>query len=141
MSENSASGQGESWEVPIERGKIREFAAAMQSSHPAYQGAGAVVPPTFLVTGRQWAPDGVALAHGFDRSRLLHGGQEFVFYGPPPHAGDLLYASERIAERYEKQGKKGGTMRFLVIVTDFRDADGDVVAESRSTLIERAASA
>lgn len=34
----------EPWEVFVERGKIREFAAAMQSDNPAYQGTDAVVP-------------------------------------------------------------------------------------------------
>jgi hypothetical protein len=96
------------------------------------------VPPTFLTTAAQWAPAEARVAHGFERARLLHGEQEFIFHGPPPHAGQTLLASERIAERYEKQGKRGGTMRFAVIVTEFRDADGRLIAEARATLIERA---
>jgi len=131
--------RGPAFEVPVERGKIREFAAAMQSENPAYQGSAAIVPPTFLTTATQWAPSESRVAHGFERARLLHGEQEFVFHGPPPRAGDVLTASEHVAERYEKQGKRGGTMRFAVIVTEFRDPHGELVAESRSTLIERAA--
>jgi hypothetical protein len=136
----TAVGQpGPTFEVHIERGKTREFAAAMQSDDPAYQGAQAVIPPTFLTTAAQWAPPEARVAHGFERARLLHGEQEFLFHGPLPHAGQVLYASEHVADRYEKQGKRGGTMRFAVVVTEFRDADGTVVAEARSTLIERAA--
>lgn len=131
--------RGPSFEVHIERGKIREFAAAMQSDNPAYQGASAVIPPTFLTTAAQWAPSEARVAHGFERARLLHGEQEFVFHGPLPHAGQVLHASEHVADRYEKQGKRGGTMRFAVIVTEFRTSDGTLVAEARSTLIERAA--
>jgi hypothetical protein len=37
---------------------------------------------------------------------------------------------------YEKEGKRGGTMRFTEVVTEFRDASGVLVAESRSTTIE-----
>lgn len=130
---------GPSFEVCIERGKIREFAAAMQSDNPAYQGERAVIPPTFLTTAAQWAPPGARAQHGFERARLLHGEQEYVFHGPPPRAGQVLQASEYVAQRYEKEGKRGGIMRFAVVVTEFRDDAGRLVAEARSTLIERAA--
>ena len=130
---------GQDYEVVIERGKIAEFAAAMQSHAPEYHGPSALVPPTFLTTAAMWAPDGVRVAHGFERARLLHGEQEFVFHGPPPRAGQTLTAREHVAERYSKQGKRGGTMSFAVIVTEFRDSDGVLVAEARATLIERAA--
>lgn len=131
--------RGPEYEMPVERGKIREFAAAMQSSNDAYVGPDAVVPPTFLTTSAQWAPPGARVPHGFERARLLHGEQEYVFHGALPVAGQTLHASEYIANRYEKEGKRGGTMRFAVIVTEFRDDAGELVAEARSTLIERAA--
>jgi hypothetical protein len=128
-----------SYEVLIERGKVREFARAMQSENPAYEGDQAVIPPTFLATAALWAPPGARADAGFDRARLLHGQQEFTFHGPVPRVGTVLQASERVESRYEKQGKRGGTMRFAVLVTEFRDGAGTLVAEGRSTLIERAA--
>lgn len=130
--------EGQAWEVVVERGKIREFAAAMQSDLPDYQGAGAVVPPTFLASAVQWAPEGVRIGHGFDRRRLLHGEQEYRFFGPPPKVGQVLRARDRVEDRYEKPGKRGGTMRFVVIVTEFRDEADTVVAEARATYIETA---
>jgi hypothetical protein len=39
---------------------------------------------------------------------------------------------------YEKEGKRGGTMRFADIVTTYRNERGDVVVESHMTLIETA---
>jgi len=102
----------------VERGKIAEFAAAMQSENPAYAGPGAVAPPTFLISSALWAPEGAAVDHGFDRRRLLHGEQEFTFHGPPPRAGQTLKVSEQVVDRYEKPGKKGGMMRFAVVVTE-----------------------
>jgi MaoC dehydratase-like protein len=127
-----------SFEMYVERGKIREFAAAMQSESPLYQGSEAIIPPTFLTTFAQWAPPESRVQHGFDRARLLHGEQEYIFHGPLPHAGQVLTVTEHIADRYEKEGKRGGTMRFAVLVTEYRDEGGELVAEARMTLIERA---
>ena len=129
---------GPAYEVLIERGKIHEFATAMQSESPAYEGESAVIPPTFLTTAARWAPAGARADTGFERARLLHGEQEFVFHGPPPRAGQRLWATERIVDRSEKSGRRGGLMRLAVVLTEFRDDDGALVAEARSTLIERA---
>jgi hypothetical protein len=130
--------RGTDYEMVVERGKIAEFAAAMQSENPAYAGPGAVAPPTFLISSSLWAPEGAAVDHGFDRRRLLHGEQEFTFHGPPPRAGQTLKVSEQVVDRYEKPGKKGGMMRFAVVVTEYRGEDGTLVAEARKTLIETA---
>jgi hypothetical protein len=127
------------YEVFVERGKISEFAAAMQSENPAYQGPEAVVPPTFLASAVRWAPEGGRIETGFERGRLLHGEQEYVFHGPPPRAGDTLIARERLVDRYTKAGKRGGAMSFAVVITEFRSPAGDLVAEARATYIETAA--
>ena len=133
-----AGTRGTEYEMVVERGKIAEFAAAMQSQNPAYAGPGAIAPPTFLISGSLWAPDGAAVDVGFDRRRLLHGEQEFIFHGPPPRAGQVLTVSDQIVDRYEKPGKRGGVMRFAVVVTEYRGEDGALVAEARRTLIETA---
>jgi hypothetical protein len=132
--------RGTEYEMVVERGKIAEFAAAMQSQNPAYAGPGAIVPPTFLMSGALWAPEGAGVEVGFDRRRLLHGEQEFIFHGPPPRAGQVLKVSDQIVDRYEKPGKRGGMMRFAVLVTEYRSEDGALVAEARKTLIETAPS-
>ncbi len=130
---------GQPWEVVVERGKIAEFAEAMLSADPAYRGPDAIVPPTFLTSAARWAPPGVRVDVGFDRKRLLHGEQEYIFHGELPAAGDVLTAQERIVERFSKPGKRGGTMRFATVVTEYRDVAGDLVAEARATFIETAA--
>ena len=71
-----------------------------------------------------------------DLRRLLHGGQEYRFHGPPPRAGTKLTVQTRVEDIYEKEGKRGGTMTFVVTVTEFRDENGTLVAEARSTAIE-----
>jgi hydroxyacyl-ACP dehydratase HTD2-like protein with hotdog domain len=70
--------------------------------------------------------------------RGMHAEQEYVFHGPPPRAGTRLTCRSRIAEMYDKQGKRGGTLTFVVMVTEFRDASGKLVAEARMTAVETA---
>jgi hypothetical protein len=124
--------------MDIERGKIHEFARATHTSHDAYlREDPPVAPPTFLITARTWqdAESSVWTGVNRDLSRVLHGEQEFVYHGEPPRAGARLLATERIDSVFEKQGKRGGAMVFTVIVTEFRDSDGTLVAESRATQI------
>jgi N-terminal half of MaoC dehydratase len=131
-------GAGEPWEVVVERGKIAEFADAMLCDDPAYRGPNAIIPPTFLTSAARWAPPGVRVNVGFERKRLLHGEQEYTFHRDLPTAGDVLTARERVVERYSKPGKRGGTMRFATVVTEYRDATGALVAEAKATFIETA---
>jgi len=66
----------------------------------------------------------------------MHAEQEYVFHGPPPRAGTRLTCRSRIAEMYDKQGKRGGTLTFVVMVTEFRDPSGKLVAEAKMTAVE-----
>ena len=132
--------RGKPFRLVVEEGKVREFARAVKSSNPAYVGEGpqATSPATFLASSAFWqgpehSPWGDA---ALNWERILHGEQEFVFPGPPPAAGTELTAEARIDRVYEKEGKRGGAMTFVELVTEYRDASGTVVAESRSTIIE-----
>ena len=131
---------GPRFEMAVERGKIREFARATGSSSPEYlEGPDPVVPPTFLTSVVFWQPAEAAdlyRAIDIDLARLLHGEQEFIFTGAPPRAGTTLHARTVVEEIYEKEGKRGGVMTFVVMRTDFTDDGGAVVAQSRSTAIE-----
>jgi hypothetical protein len=42
---------------------------------------------------------------------------------------------QRIDKAYEKEGRRGGAMRFYELVTEYRDSAGELVAEVRSTII------
>jgi hypothetical protein len=130
----------EDYEMVVERGKIREFAQATMTRNPEYlDDPVAVSPPTFLVTSSFWAPRDVSPVSGsggMNLARVLHGGQEYVFFGEPPRAGTKLTTSSRLDKQYEKEGRRGGTMKFVELVTSFFDESGKLVAESRSTVIE-----
>ena len=66
----------------------------------------------------------------------MHAEQEFVFHGPPPRAGVRLTAQSRIERVFDKQGTRGGTLTFAVMLTEFRDEHGALVAEARMTGVE-----
>jgi hypothetical protein len=127
------------FDMDIERGKIREFARATQSRNPDYiESPVPPIPPTFLTSSSFWSPPGSNLIAevGLNLPRVLHGGQEYVFHGPPPHAGATLTSTTRIEDIYEKDGKRGGVMTFVISVQEFRDESGRLVAEARTTIIE-----
>ena len=132
--------QGPAFDMAVERGKVREFARATQSGAPEYLDDPAPpIPPTFLTTSTFWQPpDAGSLWRdiNIDLRRLLHGEQEYVFPSGPPRSGTTLTAQTRVESVYEKEGKRGGTMTFVVTVTDFTDEQGTVVAQARSTAIE-----
>jgi hypothetical protein len=125
--------------MTVERGKVREFARATMSDNPEYlDDPTPPIEPTFLTSVSFWTPPGQSVFSKvkMDLKRVLHGGQVYVFHGPPPRAGQQLTVQTRVAEVYEKEGKRGGAMTFVVTVTEFRDESGNLVAEARSTAIE-----
>ena len=134
--------RGEPFEFEVERGKIAEFARAIHADHPAYQGADAVIPPTFLTSMFHWERlvsgsnpwDQVAMS----QARGMHAEQAYVLHGPPPRAGDRLVAQSRIDAIYEKEGRRGGLLTFVTMVTEFRRPDGTLVAEATMTAVETA---
>ncbi|MEV5968102.1 MaoC family dehydratase N-terminal domain-containing protein [Kribbella sp. NPDC051952] len=125
--------------MPIERGKIREFARAVMAPDPAYDAPDAVVPPTFLTTASlTWEPpDELDLGDvELDLRRVLHGEEEFVFHGPLPRAGQTLEVTSRLGDVYRKPGRRGGDLTFVTIVREFRSPAGELVAEQRTTLVQ-----
>jgi hypothetical protein len=140
MVDTSAVGTtDEPFPMTVERGKIREFAKATMSQNSDYlEDPNPPIEPTFLTSVSFWSPPGRSVFSKvkIDLRRLLHGGQEYVFHGPPPRAGEELTVQTRVDEIYEKEGKRGGSMTFVVTVTEFRDASGTLRAEARSTAIE-----
>ena len=99
-----------------------------------------MIPPTFLTTAFFWQTGDADpwQAVAMDQRKGLHAEQEFVFHGPPPRAGTRLTGVSRITGITEKQGRRGGTLTFAVMVTEFRDETGRLVAEARQTGVETA---
>lgn len=135
-----ASRENEALEWMVERGKVAEFARAVLNASPAHDGPDALAPPTFPQSMALWrartprASAGLGRG-GLDMRRVLHGEQEFE-YLRPLRAGDVLTAESHVKDRYEKEGRRGGTMTFVVTETVFKDRNGEVVAYSRGTTIQ-----
>jgi acyl dehydratase len=134
---------GEPVTMHVERGKIREFARAIKDDDPLYfdeayaeREAGGVMPPvTFLQTVSHWDDGRGRPRVPLDLKRVLHGEQEYEFLAPI-RAGDALTAVSRIVDVYDKPGKRGGSMNFVVTETEYRNQRGELVARARHITIE-----
>ncbi len=135
--------EGAAFRFDVEYGKLREFARAIATDDPAYHaGDRPVVPPTFLTSMFHWERN-VAESNpwplvAMSQKRGVHAEQEYIFHGPPPRAGDTLTAQSRIDEIWEKEGRRGGKLVFVTMVTAFHDQDGTLVAEAKMTAVETA---
>ena len=127
--------------MPVEWGKVREYATATAAARPAYlDDSKAPIPPTFLSTVVYWedightvrAPDVVkacaSVGMTADVRNLLSLEQEYVFSGPLPRVGETLYTSERLHDVRVKESR-GGPMVVVRFVVSFQDDGGVLRAE------------
>lgn len=61
----------------------------------------------------------------------LHAEQHYEYHRPV-RAGDVLTATTRRGETWEKEGRRAGKLVFSESVTEYRDADGELVVTARS---------
>lgn len=137
---SSLGATGAPFEMQIEAGKIHEFARAIAAAHADHTGWEPVIPPTFLTTQFFWEAR-VEGANPWDlvqmsQERGMHAEQEYIFHGPPPAAGTRLQCTSRIDSITEKQGRSGGTLVFVTMITEYRNMSGALVAEARLTGVE-----
>ncbi len=138
------------FDLPVEAEHVKRFAAAVGDDYnPIYADPdaarelgfpGPVAPPTFGVTQIFQVPRDereTKLGANLDYGRVLHGEQEFVIKRLPL-VGETLKGRMRIAKDFQKEGKRGGSMRFVTYETVFTDADGDEVMTAYYTLLETA---
>lgn len=138
-----------SFDLPISPEKVAEFATAVgednqvffDSEVAAASGFPAqLAPPTFTVTQIFHVPREEREEHlgaNLDYARVLHGEQEFI-YNRLPVVGETLKGTMRISKDFEKEGKRGGTMRFVTYETKYADAEGEEVLTAYYTLIQTA---
>lgn len=150
------------FEFPVDRTAILNFAAALGETNPIYWDearakatplGGVIAPPTFAVASALWNPEaglrgirqiperaappaGAAEGRAGGRSgggsaRLLHGEQRFDYH-QPLRPGMRLTASSRPGRTWEKEGKRGGKLRFSETITELRDERGELVVTATS---------
>jgi acyl dehydratase len=127
----------------VGREKIREFAAAVGDSNPAYHDVESaqslghpdlVAPPTFAVVVTRGPQLSVIEDRdlGLDFARVVHGDQRFEFQRPIV-AGDVLTTIASVAAAHTRAGSD-----FLTIRSDVTDGVGAPVVSVFATLVARA---
>ncbi len=61
----------------------------------------------------------------------LHAEQHYVYHKPLT-VGDVLSAETKPGKSWEKQGRRGGKLKFSESVTEYRDQAGDLVVTATS---------
>lgn len=134
---------GAPFAVPVEAGAILQFCRAIGEEDPlhlsteAARAAGfadVVAPPTFAVVGDHYDPCFPRRPHPGeawpgDPEKLegaFHVEQRLVWHRHPC-AGGVLTARRLPARTWEKQGRRGGRLEFVEVVTELADGAGPVV--------------
>ena len=136
--------QFEPAEMVLERGRLRFFAQAIGETNPVYsdvaaaQAAGYVdlpAPPTFLFGAELEAGTLETLLTTLEVpiAKILHGEQGFSYHRPAC-AGETITVRSRITDIYDK---KGGKLEFVLKTSEARNADQELVAEMRTSLVVR----
>lgn len=145
---------------PVEASHIMMFARSVGDDNPIYYDHGyaedtevgrIIAPPTFAQASAQFDPDyrlrpqigrpwfgSGAEPTGVTRSAEvssgggggLHAEQHFEYHrhiGP----GDVLTATTRAGDTWEKQSKRAGTLTFTESITEYRDQHGELVITAR----------
>ena len=137
---------------PVEAGHILVFARAIGDTNAAYKGAlrgdeAVSAPPTFVQASAQFDPEYFLRpqpgqpwfgsgreATGVQRAAASSGGlhaEQHFEYHRPLRSGDVLTATVREGGTWEKQGRRGGTLRFIETITEYRDQTGELVITGR----------
>ena len=136
-------------EFRIEPGKVEEFARAITAEDPVFRDEAVAAerghdrvpaPLTYTQVARfpRYTPDDVD-GKGFDLAfqpeYVIHGEQAHE-YERPIYVGDVLEGTTTLANVFQREGGRAGTMTFAVLETEYRTPDGELVLTDRSTAIE-----
>ena len=128
--------------VKVDPARQRAFAEAIGEHRDLYLDGAAAraagypdipVPPTYHFSlGRERSRLFTLLEdRGVDPLKLLHGEQHFR-YAAITHAGDTLTRRATVSDYFEK---KDGALKFIVMETDIRKPDGELVSLAHETLV------
>ncbi len=121
---------GEPVRAVVEAGHLKLFAEAIGDPNPRWLEE---APPTFLVA---IAPTSIHLKEAEEYGQgWLNGGNRFEHI-EPVRVGDVITATAKVAQAYEKSGSSG-TLLFIVFETEYANQHGRTVARLRGTAIRR----
>jgi acyl dehydratase len=133
-----------SFDVEIEAGRLRFFAKAIGEKNPIYidekaakaAGYPAIpAPPTFMFSVDLEGPELLPVLQllELDIGRVLHGSQEFEYFGQI-YAGDRITQQSNISDIYDK---KGGALEFVVQQSSYTNQNNELVGKAQQTLVYR----
>ncbi|MCP9952953.1 MaoC family dehydratase N-terminal domain-containing protein [Actinomadura madurae] len=126
----------------VSRVKIREFADAIGDPNPVYRDQEAakaaghpdvIAPPTFPIVVSLGNPGLADPDLGLNYAMVVHGEQRFV-YTRPMRAGDVITCTSTITEI-----KSIGNNEKMVVETEVKTVEGELVCTSYNTIVERGA--
>lgn len=147
-----------SFEFPVDRSAMMLFARSLLDIRPEFSEpdseeakatGGIVASPTFVWSSAHYEPDyrldltrprkepreARPAGTGGDVGRGLHGEQHFEYF-QPIHAGDTLTVTIRQGETWEKEGRRGGKLRFSEQIVDYTNQDGVLCVRARRVGVE-----
>jgi hypothetical protein len=114
----------------VEVGHLKRFAEAIGDPNPRWLRE---APPTFLVA---LSPAAYHLDEAEEYGKgWLNGGNRFE-YIEPVRVGDVVTATSKVADVYEKTGSSGSLL-FIIFETEYANQHGRTVARLRGTAIRR----
>jgi len=134
--------------LPIEAGKVREYAIAMKGDAAIYHDRAAALaqgyanipaPPTFTSTASFHVDPELAsfpVILEMNRARMVHGEQHWSFLRAPV-AGEVLTGVSRLVSVKSKLNSAGRTLRFVEITTDFADQQANLIVQETMLSIEK----
>ncbi len=149
---------------PVEASHIMMFARSVNDGNPIYSDAeyakgtepGKIIaPPTFAQSVAQFTDD-YPLRPKVDEAWFGSGKEATGVSGPPGsgsgggglHAeqeftyhrhlspGDVLTVTTKPGKSWEKQGRKGGLLKFSESITEYRDQNGELVITARGVGVQ-----
>lgn len=140
----------EPWLIEVERGAIKRYADAIDDANPLYYdveyarkgGYRDIVAPLGFYG---WPVKGKGAIESLEKivdlfaqegyPGILDGGMEIEPF-LPVCAGDILAAYAKVVDLYERSGKTG-SMLFFILETSYLNQNGDMAAKTRITIIAR----
>jgi acyl dehydratase len=148
---------------PVEASHILMFARAINDANPIYSDpdyakgteVGRIIaPPTFAQASAQFDPDyflrpkvdqpwfgsgkeptGRPAGSGGGGASGLHAEQEFIYHRHLS-PGDVLTAEVKVGKEWEKEGRRGGKLKFRENIVEYRDQKGELVITARGVGVQ-----
>ena len=149
---------------PVEAGHIMLFARSIGDTNQVYydedyakttEAGGIVAPPTFVQASAQWEddyplrptigepwfgsgkePTGVKReSGGGGGGGGLHAEQHYEYHRHL-RPGDVLHSVNKPGEKWERESKRAGTLKFSESITEYYDQNNELVITARSVGVQ-----